>query len=167
MKRYIVGIDLGTSNTVVAYVEAGTDEISIFDIDQLVGLGEVGARELLPSVRYHPAQGELASGDLQLPWSGADKREMQPAVIGRLARTLGAQVPGRLVTSAKSWLSHASVDRLAPILPWGADDEVGKVSPVDRKRELSGSRARCMEPSFSTRVARRSGRGAHRACIVR
>ena len=57
-------------------------------------------------------------------------RETQPAVIGRLARTLGAQVPGRLVTSAKSWLSHASVDRLAPILPWGADDEVGKVSPV-------------------------------------
>ena len=130
MKHYIVGIDLGTSNTVVAYVEAGTDEIRIFDIDQLVGLGEVGARELLPSVRYHPAQGELAPGDLQLPWSVADKREMQPAVIGRLARTLGAQVPGRLVTSAKSWLSHASVDRLAPILPWGASDDVGKVSPV-------------------------------------
>jgi len=130
MKRYIVGIDLGTSNTVVAYVEAGTDEISIFDIDQLVGLGEVGARELLPSVRYHPGPGELAPGDLQLPWSGASKHEPQPAVIGYLARTLGAQVPGRLVTSAKSWLSHASVDRLAPILPWGADDEVGKVSPV-------------------------------------
>ena len=130
MKRYIVGIDLGTSNTVVAYVEAGTDEIRIFDIDQLVGLGEVRARELLPSVRYHPAQGELAPGDLKLPWNGADNPEMQPAVIGRLARTLGAQVPGRLVTSAKSWLSHASVDRLAPILPWGADDEVGKVSPV-------------------------------------
>jgi molecular chaperone DnaK (HSP70) len=130
MKQYIVGIDLGTSNTVVAYVEAGTEEISIFDIDQLVGLGEVGARELLPSVRYHPAPGELAPGDLQLPWSGANKHETQPAVIGHLARTLGAQVPGRLVTSAKSWLSHASVDRLAPILPWGADDEVGKVSPV-------------------------------------
>jgi molecular chaperone DnaK (HSP70) len=130
MKQTIVGIDLGTSNTVVAYVEAGTDEIRIFDIDQLVGLGEVGAQDLLPSVRYHPAPGELAPGDLQLPWSGADNREMQPAVIGRLARTLGAQVPGRLVTSAKSWLSHASVDRLAPILPWGADDEVGKVSPV-------------------------------------
>ena len=130
MKQYIVGIDLGTSNTVVAYVEAGTDEISIFDIDQLVSLGEVGARELLPSVRYHPAPGELAPGDLQLPWSGANERETQPAVIGHLARTLGGQVPGRLVTSAKSWLSHASVDRLAPILPWGADDEVGKVSPV-------------------------------------
>ncbi|CAB3787820.1 Hsp70 family protein [Pararobbsia alpina] len=130
MKQYIVGIDLGTSNTVVAYAKAGADEIRVFDVDQLVGLGEVGARPLLPSVRYHPAPGELASGDLQLPWSGADDRETQPAVIGRLARTLGAQVPGRLVTSAKSWLSHASVDRLAPILPWGVGDEVGRVSPV-------------------------------------
>ncbi|OXH81005.1 hypothetical protein CA830_42070, partial [Burkholderia multivorans] len=54
-----------------------------------------------------------------------------PPVIGRYARTLGAQVPGRLITSAKSWLSHASVDRLAPILPWGAAEGVDKVSPVD------------------------------------
>jgi molecular chaperone DnaK (HSP70) len=130
MKQYIVGIDLGTSNTVVAYVGADADEIRVLDIDQLVGLGEVGAQDLLPSVRYHPAPSELAAGDLQLSWSGADDRDMQPAVIGRLARSLGAQVPGRLVTSAKSWLSHASVDRLAPILPWGAGDEVRKVSPV-------------------------------------
>jgi molecular chaperone DnaK (HSP70) len=130
MRQYTVGIDLGTSNTVLAYVEAGSEAIRIFDIDQLVGPGEVSARPLLPSVRYHPAPGELAPGDLQLPWSGPTASDVQPAVIGRLARTLGAQVPGRLVTSAKSWLSHASVDRLAPILPWGADDEVGKVSPV-------------------------------------
>jgi molecular chaperone DnaK (HSP70) len=130
MKQYIVGIDLGTSNTVVAYVGADADEIRVFDIDQLVGFGEVGPQDLLPSVRYHPAPGELAPGDLQLPWSGDDDRGMQPVVIGRLARSLGAQVPGRLVTSAKSWLSHASVDRLAPILPWGAGDEVSKVSPV-------------------------------------
>jgi molecular chaperone DnaK (HSP70) len=130
MKQYIVGIDLGTSNTVVAYVAADADEIRVFDIDQLVGFGELGRQDLLPSVRYHPAPGELAPGDLQLPWSGDDERDMQPVVIGRLARSLGAQVPGRLVTSAKSWLSHASVDRLAPILPWGAGDEVSKVSPV-------------------------------------
>jgi molecular chaperone DnaK (HSP70) len=130
MKQYIVGIDLGTSNTVVAYVGADADEIRVFDIDQLVGFGEVGRQDLLPSARYHPAPGELAPGDLQLPWSGDDDRDIQPVVIGRLARSLGAQVPGRLVTSAKSWLSHASVDRLAPILPWGAGDEVSKVSPV-------------------------------------
>ncbi|SAK57830.1 chaperone heat-shock protein [Caballeronia hypogeia] len=124
--RYSVGIDLGTSNTVVAYAESGSNEIRVFDIDQLVGAGEVAALPLLPSLRYHFAPGELKSADLQLPWG-----EMEaPAVIGRFARTLGAQVPGRLVSSAKSWLSHAAVDRLAPILPWGAGDEVEKISPV-------------------------------------
>jgi hypothetical protein len=135
MKPYVVGIDLGTSNTVVAYAEAGADEIRVFDIEQLTAPGEVAAQPLLPSARYHPAPGELAPGALQLPWS-APANEASDAgtatpVVGRLARTLGAQVPGRLVASAKSWLSHASVDRLAPILPWGAPDEVGKVSPVD------------------------------------
>jgi molecular chaperone DnaK (HSP70) len=130
MKQYVVGIDLGTSNTVLAYVEAGSEDIRIFDIDQLVSPGEVAARALLPSVRYHPAAGELGSGDLQSPWPDTNSSGLRPVVIGRLARALGAQVPGRLVASAKSWLSHASVDRLAPILPWGADDEVGKVSPV-------------------------------------
>ncbi|MFX1766634.1 hsp70 family protein [Paraburkholderia sp. A1RI-2L] len=133
MKRYVVGIDLGTSNTVVAYAKAGADEIRVFDIEQLTAPGEVGAQPLLPSARYHPAPGELAPGAQQLPWPTPDVSDSTATVpvIGRLARTLGAQVPGRLVASAKSWLSHASVDRLAPILPWGAPDDVGKVSPVD------------------------------------
>jgi molecular chaperone DnaK (HSP70) len=140
MKRYCVGIDLGTSNTVLAYAQAGgspggSPAIRVFEIEQLVSPGEVAARPLLPSVRYHAAPGELSAGDLQLPWSGsahaAADDAAQPVVIGRLARLLGAQVPGRLVTSAKSWLSHASVDRVAPILPWGAADEVRKVSPVE------------------------------------
>ncbi|HTI18881.1 MAG TPA: Hsp70 family protein [Trinickia sp.] len=131
MKQYTVGIDLGTSNTVLAYVEAGSDDIQVFDVDQLVSAGEANARPLLPSVRYHPALGELDPGDLRLPWDGTVADANPPsAVIGQFARALGAQVPGRLVTSAKSWLSHGSVDRLAPILPWGADDQVGKVSPV-------------------------------------
>jgi hypothetical protein len=51
-------------------------------------------------------------------------------LTGRFALELGAQVPGRLVASAKSWLSHASVDRMAPILPWGAEASCRKVSPV-------------------------------------
>jgi molecular chaperone DnaK (HSP70) len=73
MKQYIVGIDLGTSNTVVAYGEAGSEDIRVFDIDQLVSPGEVAARPLLPSVRYHAAPGELSAGDLQLPWPAAPK----------------------------------------------------------------------------------------------
>lgn len=134
MKRYSVGIDLGTSNTVLAYAQAGSQSIHVFEIEQLVSPGEVAARPLLPSVRYHAAEGELAAGDVQLPWSPVERRadaSTPPVVIGRLARVLGAQVPGRLVASAKSWLSHASVDRVAPILPWGAADDVRKVSPVE------------------------------------
>jgi len=129
MKSYVVSIDLGTTNTVMAYAEPGSTQIQLFEIDQLTAPGEIGAAPLLPSLRYHPAQGELADGDLQLPWR-ADAAGLSQVVIGRLARKLGAQVPGRLVASAKSWLSHPHVDRMAAILPWGAEADVAKVSPV-------------------------------------
>ncbi|MEY8875093.1 MAG: Hsp70 family protein, partial [Leptothrix sp. (in: b-proteobacteria)] len=132
--RCTVGIDLGTTHTVVAWAEPGATEVQLFEIEQLVAPGEVAARPLLPSLRYHPAPGELAAAARQLPWSvpadAATGQADDPAVIGQLARRLGAQVPGRLVASAKSWLSHPGVDRLAAILPWGAPDEVAKVSPV-------------------------------------
>ncbi len=129
---WLVGIDLGTTNTVVAHAAAGDAqaEINLFAIEQLLAPGEVGARPLLPSLRYHPAAGELTAGDLTLPWPQDDVTSAELPVLGTLARQLGAQVPGRLVSSAKSWLSHANVDRQAPILPWGADADVAKVSPV-------------------------------------
>ncbi len=130
MSKYVVSIDLGTTNTVMAYAEAGSAQIQLFDIEQLTAPGEVGAGALLPSLRYHPADGEMADGDLQLPWRAGDVAGLSQVVIGRLARKLGAQVPGRLVASAKSWLSHPQVDRMAPILPWGAEADVAKVSPV-------------------------------------
>jgi molecular chaperone DnaK (HSP70) len=130
MSKYVVSIDLGTTNTVMAYAEAGGAGIRLFDIDQLTAPGEIGTAALLPSLRYHPAQGELAEGELQLPWRRDDVAGLQQVVVGRLARKLGAQVPGRLVASAKSWLSHPQVDRTAPILPWGAEADVDKVSPV-------------------------------------
>ena len=127
-RQYIVGIDLGTSNTVVAYAAPGEQQVELLPIEQLVGPGQVAARPLLPSVRYHPAPGEISPADRLLPWSNADD---EPAITGRLALELGAQVPGRLVSSAKSWLSHAAVDRLAPILPWGAEDDVLRISPLE------------------------------------
>ncbi|MGK5046955.1 Hsp70 family protein [Janthinobacterium sp. GB4P2] len=129
---FLVGIDLGTTNTVVAYANVADAQagIQLLPIEQLIAPGEVGARPLLPSLRYHPATGELAAGDLQLPWPQVEAAGEEQPVLGALARQLGAQVPGRLVSSAKSWLSHANVDRQAPILPWGADADVAKVSPV-------------------------------------
>jgi len=124
----LVGIDLGTTNTVLAYAMPGA-AVETFDIPQLVAPGEVAAAPLLPSNRYHLQDGELAPGELQLPWPASDD-DGPPAAVGRLARALGAATPGRLVSSAKSWLSHHGVDRSAPILPWGAPDEVRKISPL-------------------------------------
>lgn len=141
MRQYVVGIDLGTTHTVVSYARLGQatagvktappPSIELLPIDQLVGPSQVAAQGLLPSVRYHARAGELAPSALQLPWHSASAQTPAPAVIGHWARTLGAQVPGQLVSSAKSWLSHPAVDRLAPILPWGATAEVHKVSPVE------------------------------------
>ncbi len=130
--RYLVGIDLGTTHTVVAYSDAQQSTgIRLFEIEQLIAPGELAARPLLPSVRYHPAEGELGDSDIRLPWPPLSiAGEIAPVVIGELARTLGAKTQGRMVTSAKSWLSHPSADRTAAILPWGSPDDVAKVSPV-------------------------------------
>ncbi|GAB2490378.1 Hsp70 family protein [Comamonas humi] len=128
---YFVGIDLGTSHTVVASVPLGAAaaDIVLLDIPQRSTAGEVVAQPLLPSVRYQAAPGELGDAWRQ-PWPAQDADEQAPAVIGRWARDLGTAVPGRLVASAKSWLSHTGVDRTAPILPWGAGEDVAKVSPL-------------------------------------
>lgn len=134
---YIVGIDLGTTHTVAAYARLGAPPDSpearprIFEIEQLVAPGEIEARPLLDSLRYHPANGELPAEARGLPWELSEIPGSEgPYVVGALAAALGARVPGRLVVSAKSWLSHSAVDRTAPILPWGAPADVPKVSPV-------------------------------------
>ncbi|MGJ7582616.1 Hsp70 family protein [Variovorax sp. RHLX14] len=121
-----IGIDLGTTHTVLAFAPVGVDEIRVFEVPQSIAAGEVAPRPLLPSLRFHAAEGALATADLPLPWPSDE-----PAILGAFARELGQQTPGRLVASAKSWLSHASVDRTAAILPWGAPDEVPKVSPLE------------------------------------
>ena len=128
---YIVGIDLGTSHTVAASVAVAgvAADIELLNMAQRSTAGEVISQPLLPSVRYQAAPGEL--GDAwQQPWPPQGTDAQAPAVIGRWARDLGAAVPGRLVASAKSWLSHTGVDRTAPILPWGAGDDVAKLSPL-------------------------------------
>lgn len=125
---------MGTTHTVVAYADTrapAEGAIELLEIDQLVAPGEVASRPLLPSLRYHPAPGELSQGDLTLPWEYSDPAGVQPLVVGELARELGSRVPGRLVASAKSWLSHTEVDRTASILPWGGVEDVPRVSPLD------------------------------------
>jgi molecular chaperone DnaK (HSP70) len=125
---YIIGIDIGTTNCAVAFVNPaqGVDSPVIdFPIPQLQRPGEVAAMPLLPSCLYVTGDHELPPGSTQLPWGQSPK-----LIAGAFARWQGARVPGRLVASAKSWLCHAGVDRSAPILPWGAPTGVVKVSPV-------------------------------------
>ncbi|EOX3977106.1 hsp70 family protein [Vibrio alginolyticus] len=133
--RFLVGIDLGTTNTVVAYCEITDNleqsEVSLFDIDQLIGPGEVVRKPLLPSFRYHPAVGQISPSDLTLPWENEPvSGDISNVIVGEWARELGAKVEGRQVSSAKSWLSHQAVDRSSDILPWAGAQEVDKVSPV-------------------------------------
>lgn len=126
--RYL-GIDLGTTNCGFAYAETA-GAVQVFAIPQLVSPGEVRAEPLLPSALYLAREGEFADGLLDLPWREGDQR-----VAGRLAAHRGAESLGRLVTSAKSWLSYTDADRTAPILPAGAPEGVPRVSPVEASRE--------------------------------
>ena len=124
--RYIVGIDLGTTNSAVAFVDTQGDQtITSFDIAQLVAEGSVAERPTLPSFLYLAGEHDVAPGALALPWDA-----QRADAVGEFARAQGARVPGRLVSSAKSWLCHGGVDREAPILPWAAAEDVRKLSPV-------------------------------------
>ena len=133
--KYIVGIDLGTTNSALARCDATAAEeesrIEVRSIPQLVNPNEVAERTLLPSFLYIPGEFDFPKGSLALPW------EAEPQfVIGELARKRGAESPNRLVASAKSWLSYAGVDRTAPILPWQAPEEVPKLSPVEASSQF-------------------------------
>jgi molecular chaperone DnaK (HSP70) len=128
--RFVVGIDLGTTNSALAYVDtaAGVDEArpEILPVPQVVQLGEVAERPMLPSFLYLPGPGEIPAGSLKLPWN-----ERLDYAVGEFARQFGSQVPTRLVSSAKSWLCHPGIDRRAPVLPWKAPADARKVSPLE------------------------------------
>ena len=134
--RYVIGIDLGTTNCAVAYVDTKgkdrpTADIRPFDVPQLVAAGETAPRPMLPSFLYLPGAHDLPPGASVLPW-----RDDADRIVGEFARIQGARVPSHLVSSAKSWLCHPGVDREAEILPWGAPAEARKISPVEASADL-------------------------------
>ena len=133
--KYIVGIDLGTTNSALARCDASVtgeeSRIEVRSIPQLVNPNEVAERTLLPSFLYIPGEFDFPKGSLSLPWEPEPK-----FVIGELARKRGAESPNRLVASAKSWLSYSGVDRTAPILPWQAAEEVPKLSPIEASSQF-------------------------------
>ncbi len=151
-KKYIIGIDLGTTNSAVSYVDledfsencekyqlkdkkCGCDRagrkkfIKVFNIPQLTGSGEFSRLSVLPSFLYIPGEYDISGKALQHPW-----KKQNDTFVGTFARDHGSKIPSRLVSSAKSWLCHSGADRQARILPWGSEG-VDKVSPVTATSE--------------------------------
>jgi molecular chaperone DnaK (HSP70) len=140
--QYTIGIDLGTTNCSVSYVDVAgfkdaakaaakgsfldkTPWVKVFQIPQLTGLGEFTKNQVLPSFLYIPGDYDISKEMLRHPW-----KKPEDLFAGVFARDHGSKIPSRLVSSAKSWLCNAAADRRAKILPWGSQG-VEKISPVD------------------------------------
>ncbi len=132
--RYCIGIDLGTTNCVLAYVDTASDQraVEVFSVPQWVDVDAVEGRSTLPSFHYTLTTAEIAAAE-----SAKSARQLAGFLVdplsvrvGEYARVGGASHPGRLITSAKSWLSHEGVDRTASLLPWHGDEDVEKQSPM-------------------------------------
>ncbi len=142
-KQYVIGIDLGTTNCSVSYVDmaAFNENISdgkrntkkqylkVFNVPQLIGHGEFTKIPVLPSFLYIPGEYDISKEVLKHPWK---KRE--DLFAGSFARDHGSKIPSRLVSSAKSWLCNPKADRKAKILPWGSQG-FEKISPVSATKE--------------------------------
>jgi molecular chaperone DnaK (HSP70) len=133
MSRFVVGIDLGTTNSALGFVDTemspdNPDEVMVaaMPIEQVVSPGEVDFRETLPSSIYISGGTELPAGALNLPW-----RREEKTVVGQFAREQGSKVPTRYIHSSKSWLCHGGVDREAAILPPNSPDKDAKRSPAE------------------------------------
>ncbi len=126
--RYVVGIDLGTTNSAIAYVDTQAPAwlVETFSVPQLVAPFQVEPRHP-PVVPLRGAPGRSGGRRPRLPWS-ADK---PCTAVGVAARDEGTAKPGRMIASAKSWLCHAGVDRTAELLPWQGDDDVERLSPIE------------------------------------
>ena len=151
--RFIVGIDLGTTNCALSWVdleEGDGNRVRLQPIPQLVNPGEVASRTLLPSFLYSPGPMDFPAGSTALPWAPDAKKSAPQFVAGELARRRGAESPVRLVASAKSWLSYGGANRSAPILPWGAPEDVAAISPVDASAEY----LRHLAAAFDSEIAK-------------
>jgi Hsp70 protein len=128
--RFSLGIDLGTTNSAAAVTDLAADDTSIVEMLQVLGPSQLGGKPTLPSALYVPHPEEFPEASFRLPWAG----EEESAVIGQFARDHGAQVPDRLVTSAKSWLSNPHIDPRQPTLPWRSESVEQRLSPLECSR---------------------------------
>lgn len=144
--KYVVGIDLGTTNCAVAYVDTeSTDRrVRTFRIDQMIDANTTAESDTLPSFHYQLLDSEISGVDRKhlFAWNSVS------SVVGVMARQRGAELPGRSISSAKSWLCHKMVDRESDLLPWGGDEDVDKISPVEASRRYLEHIRRCWDLAF-------------------
>lgn len=143
--RFVVGIDLGTTNSALCFVDTGGMvptpklidtraaewKIDSFGIPQVVAAGEVARTETLPSFHYQLLPEEVKAGIARLPWNSSPTAESGPSIVGVFARDHGRTSEGRMIESAKSWLCHQGVDRRADLLPWHGAESAERLSPVE------------------------------------
>ena len=166
MSQFAIGIDLGTTNCALSYYELTGDarrkwQESTLGIPQLTAPGTFEERPLLPSFLYLPSGAEFAEGALALPW---DKKTA--TVVGEFARSHGSKVPARLVSSAKSWLSHSQVDRTSALLPWQAPEDVRRISPVEASAQYLRHLAQAWDERFAATKATASRAAANQEVLL-
>ena len=164
--RYAVGIDLGTTNSALAEVDLAVEPAGPgeplpgplpLEVPQVRAPGEQFSAGLLPSFVYLPSPHEAPPGAFALPWDPA-----RAYVVGHYARERGAQVPGRLVSSAKSWLSHPGVDQRSALLPAAlpgvpADPDLVKLSPLEAQSRVLQHLREAWEASHAWEVSEAGG----------
>ena len=129
--RFSLGIDLGTSNSAIAFSDVDSERTDILELTQVLGPNRIGEKPTLPSALYIPHPDEFPEAAFPLPWRTAERGE---AIIGHFAREHGALVPDRVITSAKSWLSNPHIDPRQRVLPWKSEIKEEKRSAFDCSR---------------------------------
>ncbi|MFN7874605.1 MAG: Hsp70 family protein [Pirellula sp.] len=144
--KYIVGIDLGTTNCAVAYIDSQSSDkrVRTFRIEQMIDANTTADSDTLPSFHYQLLDSEVSGVDRKHLFSSSSVS----SVVGVMARQRGAELPGRSISSAKSWLCHEMVDRESDLLPWGGDEDVQKISPVEASRRYLEHIRRCWDRAF-------------------
>ena len=112
--RFSLGIDLGTTNSAIAFTDLDSDQAEVVEVTQILGPNQIGEKPTLPSALYIPHPNEFPENSFPLPWQDDIG---DPTIIGHFAREHGVLIPDRLITSAKSWLSNPHIDPGRPSLP--------------------------------------------------
>ena len=126
--RFIIGIDLGTTNIALSYIDTEKNGLKTesFEIPQLTAAGEISGKTLFPAFCYLPKNGTVPAESLSLPWTSENDY-----ACGVFARDAGSLIPDSFISSAKSWLCHSGVNRTDAMLPWGGAQDQKKISPVE------------------------------------